>query len=169
MILFTVDRNNAYSSGYQLTNERFTDIHPDVLQAHVDTLFPNGLTKHGERHFLRDTNKHGVIEAEIELLFEYVRRGSFGSKPSRFQSVFATDSLDQAKAFRQRYGGGHESIWMLNGEPVFKADMSLLRRGATTLVSSWLAHEYWKGHASSDPFWEYLLLPPVTIAERVIE
>ena len=66
------------------------------LQDHVDFLFPEGVTSHGELYMLRGQTSAKGINPVIELLFEYVRRSLFPSCPSHFQSVFAFENIAQA-------------------------------------------------------------------------
>jgi len=170
------------------------------LQAHIDALFPSGVSELGNRYFLcsqmsadfvneaikfldtcesLDQAKREIESAlsnsriaTIEILFEYVRRSCFPDKPSRFTSVFAWETLDQARAFRKRYGEG--PIWEVEcDERPFRADMNLVTLGKSVLTLSYSAHRYWSGlpgiNADVPPWWEVLLTPPVRVLQQVRE
>lgn len=140
----------------------------DELQAHVNKLFANGVSTHGNQYFLDGQSYTSVTSPFIELLFEYVRRSYFAEKPSRFESFFACESLEQARAFRAKYGNG--TIWKVECDDAFRADMSLLTiEQESILLTSYSAHRYWSGLADfrGPSFWEYLLTPPVHVLKRV--
>jgi hypothetical protein len=105
----------------------------------------------------------------IELLIEYVRRSFYPEKPSRFQSVFAFDNYEQAKDFKYRFSDDKSkgSIWEVEANNILKADMNLLSLGNSLLEADYLAHLYWKGETIGNPYWEYLLVPPVKVIRKV--
>ncbi len=165
---FTVDRNRALKEGQIINLVKYSDVEPSELQVHVDSLFPDGVTNHGECYMLRgQTSAMGVNEV-IELLVEYVRRSHFPSCPSRFQSIFAFQNIDQAMNFSKEYGISDSLIWKVESDVAFKADMHLLTLQGSLLVLSYNAHRYWKGLSSgNNPVWEYLMVPPVRVIHRI--
>lgn len=141
-------------------------MNPSFLAKHVQELFPYGVSAHGERYFLRNEAQTLLVNPMLELLFEQVRRAAHAERPSRFKSMFAVETLAEARQFQSQYGG--TAIYKVNSEVVFRCDMNLLHAGNSILVTSWFAHQYWKGEAGSDePFWEWLLECPVNVGERV--
>jgi hypothetical protein len=146
----------------------------EELTTFVVSLFPSGLALHG-KHYLFDEclivrgltptapqpfAQHVPI---IELVAELVRRLSFPDHPSRFTSVFAWESLDDAKWFRQKYSSPEAPIFRMSGEMTFRGDINLLLLGGT-ILGAWLyATKYWRGDSSASPRWEVLVVPPVTI------
>ncbi len=167
---FTVDRNRTLEEGKIINLVKYSDVGPQELQAHVDSLFPDGVTRHGEHYMLKgqtsamDRNKSPTIE----LLFEYVRRSHFPSRPSRFQSIFAFENIDQAVSFRNKYGKSDGLIWEVESDAAFKADMLLLTLKDSLLRLSYNAHQYWRGMSSgNNPVWEYLMVPPVRVIRRI--
>ena len=169
--LYTVDRLDFLSANYSVDLKKYTDLDPPFLQHHVDELFPEGVSSHGNQYFLNSKSNPMLSAPQTELIVEYVRRACYPQCPSRFQSLFAVETIQQAQQFRQKYDGDSGSIWQIEVDTtqIFKADMNLLGVGASILVSSFAAHEYWKGNMSSDPFMEYLVQLPVIIKTKVIE
>ena len=166
----TVDRWNRFSVDQVLTPTVFSDISPPELQSHANELFPSGVSRHGEEYFLRSSSRANVASPVIELLMEYVRRASFPERPSRFTSWFGVDSVEEARQFRSRFCGGEGRLCRVSTDNFFRANMSLLTVGQSTLVSSWFAHVYWRGEAGPRaPFWEYLLSAPVRVLEVIPE
>jgi hypothetical protein len=61
----------------------------------------------------------------VELVFEYVRRAAFPSRCSRFQSFFAWESLEMARAFRKE----GQALYRVESSSIFRADQSWLTLG----------------------------------------
>lgn len=168
---YTVDRANRLTSGLVFELEKHGDINPDFLQSHVDSMFPEGVSRHGDQYFLSNSAQANVASPAIELVFEYVRRAHFLTAPSRFQSWFGTDSVEAAVEFRNRFAPNSGArIWRIECNDVFRANMNLLTAADSALVQSWRAHQYWQGQAGlGDAFWEYLLRGTVRVLEPVPE
>ena len=164
---YHVDRLRSLQEGDTLSLQRWTDVNPQFLQEHVDSLFPEGLTRHGEQYLLRSTQSLGIASPRIELLWGYVRRASFPDRPSRYQSVFGWESEEDAGRFNVQYASDNGAICELDCDEAVRADMTLLCGNMSALVSSYFAHLYWEGKANPDekvePLWEVLLRPPVRV------
>ena len=169
--LYTVDSLNLLSENYSIDLTQHTDLDPPFLQEHVDDLFPEGVSRHGNQYFLNGKSDLMLAEPQIELVVEYVRRACYPQYPSRFQSFFAVETIQQAQQFRQNYNAGNGSIWQIevDTKQIFKADMNLLSIKSSILGTSFAAHEYWKVNMSPAPFMEYLVQLPVIIKTKVIE
>lgn len=165
-LFYSLDRLGTLNENIEVGLINYKDINPVELQQHVELLFPDGLSRHGERYFLRNDSSPRLSTPSIEILFEYVRRAYYPDRPSRFQSMFAFEDLNQAIEFKARYGNGQGTIWQIESKKYLKADMGLLLFGNTILVSSYLAHKYWKGEAGQNPIWEVLLMPPIRVIRR---
>jgi hypothetical protein len=166
---YTVDRLRTLREGLVLEPTQ-----PDVagspeLQKHVTEMFPDGLTKHGTRYFLTLASGKNATSYSIEIVFEFVRRAYFPELPSRFHSVFAAASVEDATEFRRSFGTEKSSIWELVAAGSFRADMNLLTASGTNAEYSLSAHKYWRGEPSPRPFWEFLLIPPVRAVRKLQE
>ena len=171
-IIFHVDRSKSLSSGDVVELIRHTDIEPDYLQAHMDEMFPEGVSSHGERYFVKYVPIGDTQDPANELVCEYVRRSHFVERPSRFESLFAFRNLVDAEAFRASKGPTDARIYEIECEDTFFADLNLLRLvGCSALEASFFAHEYWGGHEGAPyfgaPVWEALVRPPVVVGGRV--
>ncbi len=165
---FTVDRNKTLEEEQIINLVKYTDVNPLELQVHIDSLFPDGVTSHGECYILRGQTPAKGVNEVIELLFEYVRKSYFPSRPSRFQSFFASENIDQAVNFRNKHRTSDSLIWEVESNVAFKADMRLLTLQGSLLKLSYNAHLYWKGiPGESNPVWEYLMVPPVKIIRKI--
>jgi hypothetical protein len=170
--LYTVDRRGTLREGMVLDLVRFTDISPRELQLHLDNMFPQGVSCHGNNYFLSNGSHGVVVSPMIELLFEYVRRACYPDRPSRFTSWFGVESVDDAKRFRERYGGGMGAIFEVQADGIFRANMGLLRIDRTVLTCSFYAHCYWQsqpGPKGVEQFWEVLMVPPIRVIGRIEE
>ncbi|MCH8048074.1 MAG: DUF2441 domain-containing protein [Planctomycetes bacterium] len=165
---YTVDGLGQFRDGLQLDLERFEDLSPPELQQHVDHIFSEGVSRHGDEHFLKNTSRASVASPAIELLFEYVRRAHFPDRPSRFQSWFGTSDIQSALEFRTQYRGASDALWVISAEHSFRANMRLLTSDRSTLMYSHFAHLYWSGEQGPiSALWENLLVPPVHVVRRV--
>ncbi|MBV1839302.1 DUF2441 domain-containing protein [Photobacterium ganghwense] len=167
---YTVDRKGSLSTGTVIELTKYDDVNPKVLQEHVDSLFSNGVSSHGENYLLKNGSHGQISSSAIELLFEYVRRANFPEIPSRFECSFACETIDEAVKFRAAFGNPTDPIYEVFSEnSFFKGNMALLDNDQTSLVCSYFADEYWKGNQGPRPscFWEVLLQLPVTIGDQV--
>lgn len=136
-------------------------------------IFPNGISKHGERYLhnafkstgpnLSFTQNEFIIETTLEL----IRRLKFTERKSRFVSWFACLSLEDAKRVKMSVFKNNGTIYKVSCNSFFKADMSLLRQAGSIIGIQIVAEKYWLGQASAVPFWEILMEPPITIIEKV--
>lgn len=169
---FTVDRKGSLQVGAKLVRTRHTDIQPTSLQAHVDDLFPAGVTEHGNGYLLNAKQPAQDVSGAIELIFEYVRRARFPHAPSRFESIFAFESLPEARHFMRVFGSETGMIWEVEFDtPVFRADMACLSVCGSVLETSWRADRYWSSLDNGSgvaSLWELLLEPPIHV-RRIVE
>ena len=169
-IFFAVDRTDFLKEGKIISLAKYNDITPIELQRHVDDMFPEGLSHHGDRYFLTNNSVGTIASPAIELLFEYVRRAHFPTAISRFQSFFACETEAEAVSFKNIYGSSTDSIYEIyTNNNYMKVNMNLLINNNTTLVCSHFAHEYWSGSSSTlpNPFWEMLLELPIRIGKKL--
>jgi hypothetical protein len=174
---YHVDRSNSLTSGLVMGLINYRDVEPDELQKHVDILYPKGLSSHGERYLLKNNSSANIADPNIEILFEYVRRAQFPEKPSRFQSIFAFQTIREASIFRSIYASTNSPIWEVMAMKSFMADMRLLTTNCSILVYSYYATLYWSGKPapenpgpekqSPELSWEVLLEPPVQVIRKI--
>lgn len=166
---YHLDRFNTLEEGQIIDLIKFDDIKPRELQIHVDKLFPDGVTKHGDSYFLNGRVKAEVASPIIELVFEYIRRSFHLERLSRFQSFFGFNSLSDALKFNEKFPTKKSiKIWEIKSREFFKADMNLLTLTGTPLQLSHRAHCYWMGKLYRDePFWEILMKPPIQVKKLV--
>ncbi len=142
----------------------------DELARHLHDLFQSGLSMHGWEYFTthRDfVNSQGKnyahYETALELILEFVRRDKFPQRPSRLQSYFAWDNLEAAIAFNTE----RKPIFRVEADAAFHADQVWLRLSNQGVAAAFSAHQYWSGAPSKNPRWEFVMVPPVRILERV--
>jgi hypothetical protein len=110
----------------------------------------------------------------LDLLLERTREAHFTDKPSRYQSVFAVETLDEALAFRASHGNPAHPVYEL--EPLGKAhrgDMSVYTYAtpsSVAMLDHWM-HLYWRGETLTVPNyktqWEHVLELPVAVVKKV--
>jgi len=162
---FHLDRVNRLQEGMVLDLQEY-DVWPPEYADVIASLHPEGLTPHGYAFLCERQLDQSSF---YELLLETVRRHAFPTLPSRFQCVFALETLEQARAYRILFPspGWGGTIWRVEAEDSFRANLALLdfRLPAIAILNN--AHAYWKGEQGLTPaFWEVLLRPPVRILDR---
>ncbi len=130
------------------------------LSAHGKTYFYNQFVYNGSGFSVHDS-------AVIEYTYELVRQIHFSKAPSRFQSFFAVESIEDAQKLRNETFSGHGDIYEVECEDFFKADMKLLYTGICFAGNQILANKYWSGESSDNPLWEILMKEPVRIIRKI--
>ena len=183
---FHADRNGALVTGQALDLRRLDHLTPQqripdlALQTHAEDLFPDGLSNHGMGYlFWQNVASFplvaGFYDAPtletmrshcMDLVWEFVRRAAFETRPSRYESVFCWGSRDDASRFLAAIGGPPAAIWEVEGDETFRADMNLLTMG-TALETSHFAHRYWRGETRANvaPLWECFLAPGAVVTQ----
>ncbi len=146
-------------------------------QEAIDRFLPNGISKQGENYLFKpleyfkiNDNENSVTYSPvIEMVFELVRQLHFANLPSRYASLFAWKTIEEAYEFIKYHGGNHDCIiYKISACNFFKADMNLVRLGYSAAAGYTIANSYWKGIASENPKWEYLLSYPIQIIDEVL-
>ncbi|MBF6989287.1 DUF2441 domain-containing protein [Cupriavidus sp. IK-TO18] len=169
-VYYTVDRAGQISAdmNYQLDQFDLSDV-PDLAQ-HFSSHYPMGVSRHGAQYLNSKVTAPGG--PAVELVWESIRRAHFPHRPSRFTSVFAWQTLDEAKAF-QALAQTPAKIWAVEAERGFVANMSLLNVSTSLLRAMQIAELYWEGHVGptdiglQTPRWEVLLSLPVKALHSV--
>lgn len=186
MIAYHVDRNNALKSNQTIELSKI------VLENNSDSLVmmelfsKEGISNHGF-HYLTDPPapllpgdriSYHIMEYELEL----VRRSFFPHLPSRFQSFFALESLDNIDLWDGILNVPDISVWKIQYD-----DSQCARLDSNLLIPTlkepspdnkcslffspndafFTQYKYWSGKASLNPRFELLIKPPVKILERV--
>lgn len=174
---FTLDRNRSLNSGMtiQLDNT-FCPIVP--LQPHALSRFVEGVSRHANNFFfnynINFSNSEERFSAIIEMLLEERRRSSFPYKPSRFQSIFACESVKEAAWFRgfSKFPLDTPIYEIHTSSVCHRGDMNLLNMNCSPVEVSHRLDLYWMGHTDNalvatgySPFWEIVVPLPVRIGE----
>lgn len=187
-VFYHLDRTNSLKKGDIINLHKVNNISCDeykitpMLQEHLEELFPYGLSHHGDNYFA-SSNCIPYLHPVLELLMEYIRRCSYSYMPSRGESFFAVETVNDAVRLCNvlKENPNNASIWEVECDIAFKFDMFLLDiaqsfiglKNSSNLFTSLLINMYWEGRSikeilpDDNPFWEYLLLPPVKIIKKV--
>lgn len=166
---YTVDSGNYYSPG-MIATPITPSINPIALQDMVTSLFPRGVSKHGDDYFLSANALAGHINYSIDWGLEFYRRAMRANTPSRYECIFACESLEGALAFRLQYRSQNAPIYEVEADEnlVHRGDMALLSNGNSCLVYTYQIEHYWAGTTfNPEPFWEILIPLPATIGNQV--
>jgi hypothetical protein len=144
--------------------------YPHALEA-IERRFPDGVSNHGAQ-YLAGWPQQLEDQASFvaEAVFEAVRLAERPGCPSRMVSFFASESVDDARAFVASYRRNvHVDIWRAEGEIVHKGNMALLNALALPVVAALeRASAYWAGDRGPAPaMWELLVAPGLQLVEIV--
>ena len=147
----------------------------DDFRKSLTTYYPEGVSSHGIRYLYdpwqqtKDINGEAYYQVSplIETTFEYIRKWKFSDKKSRFQSVFACQSLEDAKKIIEGPFRGAGQIYEVECKEYSLADMNLLFMGSSYVGNLIFAEKYWNNERSHNPFVEVLMHSPVTIIDAV--
>jgi len=137
----------------------------------LNASYPQGVSYFGATYLCEHVQDKPHL-ANRETLFERIRREKYPNRPSRFASLFACPSLDEARAFRAEIRMDAR-IWRVECAEVFTADMQWAnyqpRSPEKFPIVEWstIADKYWMGLRTAKPLLECLLTPPVVIVECV--
>jgi hypothetical protein len=174
---FTVDRDGSLVPGLEIGYVPTTTVAPPDLQGFIAEWFPNGVSPHGEMYLLR--SNPGVlnpIDPGVELICELVRRAEFPDAPSRYTSMFGSETIAGAADFRAQYRIPTARIFEVEcARRPFRADMRALDVRSTAAVTTFGARKYWAQEPRAmapwgvtvEPFWELLLSLPLRVVREV--
>lgn len=183
MIAYHVDRKNLLSPNQIVTLSPVISANrPD--SAIITDFFPEGLSCHGYHYIVSPSHplppghtSYYVMEYELEL----VRRSFFPNLPSRFQSFFALEKLDDLQQWDGIFDSSN-TIWKIQFD-----ESQSIRLDSNLLIPSLIEpspenkqsisfspgkaffyqHKYWNGETSDSPRFELLIKPPVQILDQV--
>lgn len=173
--LYVVDRYNRYQEKQIVSLKKFDDITPIELGNLVTELFPDGVSDQGNYYFLSNV-PYIDPTINIDWSFEFYRCAKYPTKPSRWQSLYAWQSLNEAIAFRNSNGGPDNPIYELDVDlsRCHIADMHLLDNPDSALVHTYRAELYWQGQTMPTHIvpdwstkWEVLVPLPITLGKQI--
>lgn len=173
MKAFHIDRLGSLKAG-QVLGLSDIPITPIEAKRILDERYPAGLTMHGSRYFassIPKSNEGSYRSQLIENIFEYERQLHFPHLPSRFQAIFATETIEECKHWIDLLGCHNAVIWEIeyNSMPV-KLDATYLTfdiENLSFISAAIFASLYWGGKASDSPLWELLIPAPVTVIRQI--
>lgn len=188
-VFFTVDRSGLLSSGHVIqfnplpnpselnTQRKSSDIE---LQQFIARNYPLGISRHGSQYLLENSQRNISfdngqrqtfidVSHSIEATYEMARQIYAPEAPSRMCCMFATETIEEARAFGTNYAhGGIYSVYEVHPrERTFKADMNLLHFSTNMVETLALAEKYWTQQNTQNPNYEILVELPAEIGDRV--
>ena len=121
MNFYHIDRRKCLSSAQQIRLSKIPKSTPNLTSSDKRLLekFNYELSQHGIVYLSHqfDFPSSGAENAQVELVFEFVRQLYFPEKLSRFQSMFAFKKPDdfkrKIKQLAEANGNESSEIWML--------------------------------------------------------
>lgn len=196
-----IELYNNLKIGMDVNDGVLSDLFPfgiqeDMLSINlIKDLFPNGVSKHGIKYLsdlyyyynekddmAKIKSINGIISDGImEYSFELVRRLKYPHIPSRFESLFALENLDDIKKWHELTGGNYKIFEIEVDMQVFKLDASFLLdsiysgENRYSQVEGFFAEFNWR---DSNNYWnslnnedmkkpELLIQLPVTIGKEI--
>lgn len=165
MRLIHLDRTGRLHEGETLN--LFNDYGINVF-TNIANTYPTGISEHGHRYGFR-TEPQNAIELcdskAIEWLFEGIHLSRYPDALSRLQAVFAVSESDVSRMIGKYGFTSSVACFEVVSSHVEKRDMALLTGDIASAFMN--ANKYWQGLCSEQPFYEYLMKPPVMIVQKL--
>lgn len=186
-MFYHIARKGLLKEGQVIDSKVINDIRciddytSDLLQSYFNNTFNKGVCLHGE-HYFSTGGGYTYVLPLTELLFEKGRQSVNKELPSRANAIFAVDNIDKFEELcsLMKTNIKEYDIWEVESEINFKGDMFLidtvqqiLLSNQSILIASMLIDYYWEGESlqkfmkNEEPFWEYLLVPPVKVINKL--
>lgn len=171
MIAYHIDRLNKLKPGMIIKLEDVI-VNPPFLKDIIDQRYPEGLSAHGDKYYAQQANKDTLQDILTENIYEYERKLHYPYKPSRLQSFFASETIEDTMLWVAKLGLVNYTIWEVEFEDdqFVKLDASWLgvdKDNLSFLVAAYFAEKYWSGESNSRPEWELLIKVPVKVLSAV--
>ncbi|OZF01322.1 hypothetical protein CH299_11870 [Rhodococcus sp. 14-2686-1-2] len=134
-----------------------------------------GLSEHGRQYQLDEPvvgsvswngSSANIVSTNlaVENFWELYRRATFPALPSRFHSLFAFTSINDARRFAKDAGGAPIlELCVPAGAVIHRGDMDWLKAGNFAFMLD-CADRYWTGQPmTATPVWEALIALPVVM------
>lgn len=179
MIAYHIDRSETLTEGGAINLQVFNDIEPSYLNEILHAEFPEGVSRHGDQYFASAIPNGGLIGNWIvEAFFEQQRKLKHPDKLSRFQSIFATETIDECKVWsdffmRNSISSRPLTVWEIEFDlnQCLKFDGSWLTLSPQNTFSFLrgivFADRYWTQGISGNPMPELLIKPPVIVKRKI--
>lgn len=183
-IYYSVDLKGKLHSGCLVTLGQY-ELNKATLVDFMNMQYPDGISMHGCNYLynpevMMSENTPVSSALVIGLVFELVRKAHFPEKPSRYQSLFACENINEVQKFRdyQVENNGDNpaaNIYeVVSNHDVHRGDMKLLDTDCPVLELYRRAFLYWSGSTDMlydgyEPFWEILIPLPAFIGKKVAE
>lgn len=178
-VYYTVDRGAFFRPNMALNLLPISSDETQSLITLATKQFESGLSPHG-MEYLAATHNHihnreNQPSALIEYALELLRQQRYPSKPSRFISIFACETLDSAKHFRGQYFPNRLTTpiyEIISRGNVHRGDMNLLNAACSICEFDMRLNAYWSGESfylgeNYEPFWEILIPLPAHTGELI--
>ncbi len=178
MIAYHITHSNVEKNQiYELLEPDFSII-DDSMKHVITNNFPEGLSHWGNYLYPKRANFQTAGMSVYETIYEYERKLNYPEKPSRFQSIFATKSIEDLKLWIPTFQGRNIPffIWKIDtlDSKVIELDSNFLAGGDVLglqtfapALTAYVAKEYWNGSMTGDPRKELLISPKIKFIEDV--
>jgi len=157
------------SQGDELRLKKWSEWLPDdtdMYSSATRQYFPEGTTPHGTALLTSEFMDNNTIIREFA--FEAYRREFESKYPSRFQSVFACDSLDCLEQYATIHcNPGDYDVYTIETDAVHGPfDIHQLGKGVNMVGMFDSAVAYWRQMECQHPLLEYLIEPPAVVGQQ---
>lgn len=169
-VFYTFDRVGDLKSGVWLSPNNIC-INEEPFSGFLTNSYPSGISRHGQNYIENPRCCFNIREGALELYFEEVRKACYPDKPSRFESMFCCESIDDALRMAKGFGAPNASIYEVEVKSNYhRGNMALLDNSFSILATSYHANAYWRGdelNIGKTTFWEIVAQLPVQIGKKV--
>lgn len=173
MIFYHIDRTKHIKQNQTISYIKLPATCDEQIINYCDKHFKNQLSNIGFVYtgYATSNNKY-YSNYSAEIFLELYRQSHFSDLPSRFQSICASDSLEQSYFWYKELNIKDCNIVVFNTEKYLKVDAAWrdLISGNLSIatVESW-SYNYWSGKTfGNEPRVEYLLPLPLKVENIII-
>lgn len=172
IIAYHIDRVGSLPLGEVTISKDYFGCMNSNNADYLRDFFIGGISKAGEiyvKSFDKANEMHTL--SIIETIFEYVRSLYFNDKPSRFQSVFACETMEDVESWAEYFKCvGELKIRRIEFHNYCKCDamwrdICRLEDYFVPSVVYYCAKQYWSGAISPNPRLELVIPLPVLVLE----
>ena len=148
----------------------YADMFSPGFVDHLEKLCSQGLSQHGWSYLIEHLEPRQKTRTDLilnELGLEFIRWKHEINKPSRFQSLFAWDNIEDAIKFVTEEKA-FPTIYEVEAQGrFFRADMNLSRRSRVESVLKYWRREPLDNSEKYTPIWECVLELPVKVIRQI--
>lgn len=178
MYAYHIDRHNSLIEGQTVNLNKYPSGNAEFT-FFAEKMFPQGISQHGYNYMcstpknsIQGETSFTIMEFELEL----IRRSFFSNMPSRYQSFFAVESIENIRLWLDIITSPFKVYKIEFSKSQYEQfDSQLLNLGLlgydplsySPCLDFSKAFAYWSQQSTPDPRYELLITPPIKVLKEI--